>query len=448
VLVPPYQPFQLTWSCYTGSDTHLSWQFTGDTSVIAESVMVTGGAGTVNSGDSVPVTGRAVATINGPATFQLEVLAGRPAPANVQVGIAPLEFTGLTPSGPVLTDTGEQTVTLNWYAANVVVYTLDLNGITLTNPPAYGDRTCTVSVPPVTVPMPQSTFTYTLTAYGYGSNNEWVSIPQSVHVTPLTVALLPLGMSGPQWVPNPTGTPPEVQMVSLTFAAQNANSITITGPAPGQSVTLLPDATASPPLYLPAPTLPGPLLYGVTVTANGYFAPGVTYSAWRTFSPLTVQLGPLTASPRPSPSSGSPVSLTWTAANETGFIFDDSSSGTLTGLPAGQRQLTVNPRGETTYTLTAQGYPSGPALPYRAVTVTIKPLKEHKEVLDKLSPTTAEKHLRPKEDNPTIPAAGLPADDESELPEPDPAGPAGSQPGQQPFIGQDERPDAAPPARA
>ena len=428
VVVPPYQPFQLIWSCYTGWAPRLSWQFTGDTSVIAESVTVTDETGTVNSGDTVSDTGRAVATINGPATFQLTVPPRAPAPPSFLVGIAALKFTGLTASGPVLNSDpgagplGQQTVTLSWYAANVILFTLEQNGTVLPSPPSRDDRTCTVSLPLVTQPTGPVTFTYTLTAYGY-VDNTWTSIPHHVTVNPLTVALLNPSLSGPA-VTDSNGT----QTVTLAFQAQNATGISIAGPDPRVVQTLSPTATGLP-LNLPVPTLPGPLQYTVTVTANGYIAPGTSYSASYRFNPLAVQLTSFGPVPAKSPFPRTPVTLTWTADYPTGF--------TLTGEPnppASARNATVSPSVTKMYTLTAQGYPPGPALPSKTLWVTVA-----KEDSDKLLPIVEK--LRPKEDNPQIPGAALPADDESELSGPDPAEPAGGQPGQQPFIGQDERPD-------
>jgi hypothetical protein len=413
--VAPYQPFQLIWSCYQGWNHGFSWQLTGDS------------AGAPNDPDTVTVTGdtgldcgRAVLTTNRGATFTLTLPPDSQPLPGLPVNIAPVQFTGFTSTVPVWNpDTGDQTVTLTWIAANVVGFSLTENGSPLP-PPTYDQREYLLLLP-LSGPV-----TYTLTAYGYDKTGTAQAKipPQSVTVTPFPVSVSDFRVTGLQVVNAVTGQ----QRVTLGWQAQYASYFEYGGL--GHLGALGPSATSLElDLPLPPPST-GPVSYEVALVAQGYIdnVPGRTNVATTTVTPLPVQLYSFTASAY-EVRTHQHVILTWSAANATGFILEPGGS-----FPANATWTNVEVFSNITYTLTAQGYLSGPELPFKRVGIKT----QIKEVPDKLIPKE-----RTLPEISVIPGGVLPPGAGSE-PSP-PAAPGEQAGGQQAFIGPDERPDVGAP---
>jgi IPT/TIG domain len=409
--IPPYQPFQLIWSCYQGWNHGFGWQLTGDS------------AGAPSDPDTVTVTGdtsldcvRAIVTTNRGATFTLTLPPGSQALPGLPVNIAPVQLAGFTSTVPVWNpDTGEQTVTLTWVAANVAGFSLTQNGVPLP-PPTYDQREYPLSLP-LSGPV-----TYMLTAYGYDQNGTAErQIPQNVEVTPFPVSVSNFRVTDLQVINAITGQ----QRVTLGWQAQYAAYFEYGGA--GHLGILGPSATSLElDLPLPPPST-GPVSYEVVLVGRGYVdnIPGRTNEATTTITPYPVQLNSFTATVKEI-SHNEQATLTWSADYATGFTLEPGGS-----FPANATWTRVTVYSTTTYTLVAQGYPAGPELPHKTVRVKT----QIKENPDKLIP----KETILPESVPAIPGGPLPAGAGSE-PSP-PAALAEQAGGQQAFIGPDERPD-------
>ena len=254
-----------------------------------------------------------------------------------------------------------------------------------------------------------------LTAYGYDGNGApyaktlWHVIePLPAQVTSLTWANLRIT----NWA---TGQ----QTVTLSWTAFNATSFTITGP--GISVSA-PAGATSKDVNLPLPP-PGPTMFTLTLTANGYVIQGTSNTAVVDVYPFQLHL-PFIGASATQINLGESVRLTWGAEYATGFYLNGAP------FPANRTETFVKPKFSTEFIITAEGYRPGTALPTAAVTVDVL----GKEITDKRLPKE-DPRVQPR----LLPGGLLPEDAE-----PDPAEPVGAdgQPaGQQPFIGQDERPE-------
>jgi hypothetical protein len=169
-------------------------------------------------------------------------------------------------------------------------------------------------------------------------------------------------------------------------------------------------------------------MFALTLTANGYVIQGTNNTAVVDVYPFQLRPPFITASATQI-NLGESVRLNWGAEYATGYSLDGYP------LPANSTEMTLKPKFTTNSTLTAYGYWPGTTLPTASVTVDVL----GKEIVSK---DIVDKRL-PKED-PRVQPRLLPGGLLPEDAEPDPAEPVGAdgQPaGQQPFIGQDERPE-------
>lgn len=393
----PHQPFQLIWSCYQGWNRDLSWQFTGDSAHAPndpDTVSITG--------DTTSDCGRAIVSINRAVTFTLTLPPGTQTLANLPVSMAPVELTGFASTAPAWNpETGAQTVTLSWNAANVVGFSLTQNGTSLQQQPTYDQRDYELSLP-LSGPV-----TYALTAYGYDTTGTLATqITQSVTVTPNAVALSYFNVSLPNV--SPTGQ----QSVAVSWQVANATAVHVT--APTGDVTPGPPTGSTSVLLPPPGTPPQPAAYPVTLAADGFQS-----RSW-VEQVTPVQVGGLVFNVTPlSIMAGDTVALSWSATAATRFEVDGNYYSAST------RELAVKLWITTTLTLIAEGYTTGKQFPSSApvtVEVTSKG-KDHKDGKDKVHghEDPAPRVLPPR-----------PAD-------PVPAEPPGG--GKQPLITEHERPE-------
>ncbi len=419
-LAAPYQGFQLNWSSYTGSAPTLAWgpesaAATGDPG-IHEPVTVTVAGVSLGQGALPGVAGSAIAAIDGPTFFVLDYFANAsPDPVRIDLTkVAPLALTGFDLIGPTSAPDGSQSVILTWTAENATAFVVT-RGLLMLPALSHYVRRCEVVLPP------SEPYTWGLTAYGYDGNGApnaetlWHVIePLPAQVTSLTWGNLRIT----NWA---TGQ----QTVTLTWAAVNATSFTITGA--GNPVQV-PAGATSKDVNLPLPPPPGTTMFKLTLTANGYVIQGTNNTAVVDVYPFLLRPPGITASATQI-NQGESVQLTWGAEYATGYYLDGAP------FPANKTETFVKPKGTTEYVITAEGYWPGTALPTAHVTVDVL----GKEVVSK---DITDKRL-PKED-PRVQPRLLPGGLLPEDAEPDPAEPVGAdgQPaGQQPFIGQDERPE-------
>jgi hypothetical protein len=418
--VAPLQPFRLIWSCYDGSGPHLSWS--ADTNAVVSVIPETAIA-TINSSDPLPTTtGAAIASmttgsVSGPvsttATFQPgqdTAIGGSLDP--IIVNVSPLTVVSDFMAGQPVTDpaTGTQTVTFSWLLANATSFTI-------TQDTTQTNLAPTQSSCQLTLPMPLAVTTYTFTATGFGTHPPYT---KTVQVTPNAVSVTSFVVYGPYV--SPTGQ----QSVFVSWQAANATKILVT--AGYGVVTTGPLAGSTSVLLEPPPSPPQPAQYPVELVAEGFQPQLVKQQV----TPVQVRLLSFTASSL-AITRGDSVTLSWSATAATGF----SLAGDI--YPATTQQVTLSPKFTATYTLIAAGYTAGTQFPSSGpLTVTVSVPKDKEHGKESIGPV---EKLRPKEDNPRIPGAALPADDESELSGPDQAG-------QQPFIRPDERPGIVPPAQA
>ncbi len=412
--VAPYQGFQLNWSSYTGSAPTLAWgpesaAATGDPGIY-EPVTVTAAGVSLGQGALPGVAGSAIAAIDGPTFFVLEYFAdASPDPVRIDLTtMATLALTGFDHIGPTSAPDGSQSVILTWTAENATAFAVT-EGLLMLPALSHCVRRSEA------VLSSSEPYTWGLTAYGYDGNGApyaktlWHVIePLPAQVTSLTWANLRIT----NWA---TGQ----QTVTLSWTAFNATSFTITGP--GISVSA-PAGATSKDVNLPLPP-PGPTMFTLTLTANGYVIQGTSNTAVVDVYPFQLQL-PFIGASATQINLGESVRLTWGAEYATGFYLNGAP------FPANRTETFVKPKFSTEFIITAEGYWPGTALPTAAVTVDVL----GKEITDKRLPKE-DPRVQPR----LLPGGLLPEDAE-----PDPAEPVGAdgQPaGQQPFIGQDERPE-------
>lgn len=197
---------------------------------------------------------------------------------------------------------------------------------------------------------PTQTTTYTLTA-----NNARGPVTCAVTVQVQTVPA-PRVIS---FTANPT-TITEGQSATLTWNVENADTVDITGlgrVAAQGSQSVSPTTTTN--YVITAVNRTGQVQSNATVTVNP-----------RPVDPGNAPtLAACMASPATSPSPGTPVSISYTAANATAVSFSPAVPGATVSGP-----VSVSPTATTTYTITATG--SGNRTATCTVTVTVTPAGE------------------------------------------------------------------------
>jgi hypothetical protein len=402
--VPPWQPFTLNWSAFTGMGISMTWQPAPNGEVTVTSASSTGGS-PIQQNAPLGISGTVVATITAATTFYLDVTASDPplpaqVPLNqlaVQVSTDPVSLSNFTASSPQIIDaaTGQQAVTLSWNAQNAAAITITGSDGSSASP-AYNASSAEFTLPPWPV-------TYKITAQGYTPTG--VLPTESCTVTPLPLEFSDFAVSSPVVAEPATG----LQAVTLSWHAQNATGFRVTG-TDGSIVSLLANASSAL-LYLPMP--PVPVTY--TLTAEGYIS--ITETVLVT--PNRVGSLSISAHPQHVGTAGTPVTLYWGAVYATGFTLDDYGN-----FPPNVTQMAVKMYSTATFQITAQGFTAGGPEPTAAVTVTVPKLGKELMALEK-GPggheTPSPKGLSPGR-------GGAP---DTDLP-------SGSQ---QAFIGRDERPD-------
>jgi hypothetical protein len=402
--VPPWQPFTLNWSAFTGMGISMTWQPAPNGEVTVTSASSTGGS-PIQQNAPLGISGTVVATITAATTFYLDVTASDPplpaqVPLNqlaVQVSTDPVSLSNFTASSPQIIDaaTGQQAVTLSWNAQNAAAITITGSDGSSASP-AYNASSAEFTLPPWPV-------TYKITAQCYTPTG--VLPTESCTVTPLPLEFSDFAVSSPVVAEPATG----LQAVTLSWHAQNATGFRVTG-TDGSIVSLLANASSAL-LYLPMP--PVPVTY--TLTAEGYIS--ITETVLVT--PNRVGSLSISAHPQHVGTAGTPVTLYWGAVYATGFTLDDYGN-----FPPNVTQMAVKMYSTATFQITAQGFTAGGPEPTAAVTVTVPKLGKELMALEK-GPggheTPSPKGLSPGR-------GGAP---DTDLP-------SGSQ---QAFIGRDERPD-------
>lgn len=416
--VAPYQGFQLNWSSYTGSAPTLAWgpesaAATGDPG-IHEPVTVTVAGVSLGQGALPGVAGSAIAAIDGPTFFVLDYFANAsPDPVRIDLTkVAPLALTAFDHVGPTSAPDGSQSVILTWTAENATAFAVT-EGLLMLPPLSHCVRRSKV-VLPLSEP-----YTWGLTAYGYDGNGAPTAATLWHVIEPLPAQVISLTWGNLRITNWATGQ----QTVTLTWAAVNATSFTITGA--GNPVQV-PAGATSKDVNLPLP--PGPTMFTLTLTANGYVVQGTNNTEVVDVYPLQLR-PPFIGASATQIKLGESVRLTWGAEYATGFYLDGVQ------YPANSTGMTMKPKSSTEFVITAEGYWPGTALPTATVTVHV----QGKEVVSK---DIADKRVSKEE--PRVQPRLLPGGLLPEDAEPDPAEPVGAdgQPaGQQPFIGQDERPE-------
>lgn len=414
-LVAPYQGFQLNWSSYTESAPTLAWgpesaAATGDPG-IHEPVTVTVTGVSLGQGALPGAAGSAIAAIDGPTFFVLDYFANAsPDPVRIDLTkVAPLALTGFDHVGPTSAPDGSQSVILTWTAENATAFAVT-EGLRMLPALSHYVRRSEVVLPS------SEPYTWGITAYGYDANGAPTAATLWHVIEPLPAQVTSLTLGKPRVTDAATGQ----QTVTLSWTAVNATSFTITGP--GISVSAPASATSAD-VNLPLPPPPGTTMFTLTLTANGYVIPGTNNTAVVDVYPLQLQPPSIGASATQI-NLGESVTLSWGAEYATGFYLDGApfpANSTGTG--------PMKPKGTTEYVITAEGYWPGTALPTAHVTVGVFGKEVQKDITDKRLP------VQPR----LLPGGLLPEDAEPDPPEP--VGADGQPAGQQPFIGQDERPE-------
>jgi hypothetical protein len=415
--VPPWQPFTLNWSAFTGMGISMTWQPAPNGEVTVTSASSTGES-PIQQNTSLGISGTVLATITAATTFFLDVTASDPplqaqVPLNqlaVQVSTDPVSLSNFTASSPQIINaaTGQQAVTLSWNAQNAAAITITGSDGSSASP-AYN-----ASSAEFTLPLPLWPVTYTITAQGYTPTG--VLPTESCTVTPLPLEFSDFTASSPVVAEPATG----LQAVTLSWNAQHATGFRITG-TDGSTVSLLADASSAL-LHLPMP--PVPVTY--TVTAEGYIS--TTETALVT--PNRVGSLSISANPQHVGRAGTAVTLSWGAVYATGFtlvsysLSTNNEPYTVGNFPPNVTRLAVNMYSTASFQITAQGFTAGGPEPTAAVTVTVPKLTKELMALEK-GPAG---HETPS------PAGLSPGRGDA----PDTDLPSGSQ---QAFIGRDERPD-------
>jgi hypothetical protein len=237
--VAPNQPFQLIWSCYTGTGPTLQWSETENYPPVADTVKVTVGGQTFSTGQTIPITGSALVRSNAPVTFQLQVgTPGGPVPDPVTVGMEPFAFTQFTYALVAVPGNGTQSVVLMWTAQNATGFVLSGGGIAYLQLP-FDQR----SYPVPNLPVGSPTL-FELGAYGFGQQSSGNAEGPVSKYLPLTVTPVPVEITGfsirAQGIP-PSSTSITVrpyQAVTLNWSAYAATGYTLAALGPPQSLGL------------------------------------------------------------------------------------------------------------------------------------------------------------------------------------------------------------------
>ena len=420
--VPPWQPFTLNWSAFTGMGIAMTWQPASNVTVTSAS---SAGGSPIQQGAPLDISGTVVATITAATTFFLDVTAADPplpaqVPLNqlpVQVSTEPVSLSNFTASNPQIIDagTGQQAVTLSWSAQNAAAITITGDDGSSASP-AYNASSADFT-------LPLRPVTYTITAQG--NTPTGTPLTASCTVVPLPLEFGGFTASPPAVADSGTGQ----QAVTLSWYAQNATGFSITG-TDGSPVSLPANASSA---FLNLPMPPAPVTY--TITAEGYTPSGVLTTATVLVTPNPVGGLSISANPLHVSDSGTPVTLSWEAVNATGFTL----AGTLLSLTVDDPDFLVGnfppnvTRFATTvsttvrFQITAHGFTSGGPEPTAAVTVTAPKQEKDKEKDDLLEKQSKDHEIQ------TLPGTSTGESDAA-----NPGLPGGSQ---QAFITPDERPD-------
>jgi hypothetical protein len=240
--VAPNQPFQLIWSCYTGTGPTLQWTETENYAPIVDAVKVTVDGETFSSGGPIAVSGSALVSSNAPVTFQLQVgTPGGPVPDLVRVGMEPFAFTQFTSAQVAVAANGKQSVLLEWTAQNATGFVLNGGGISNLILP-FDQRSYPVPNPP-TAPSPLTAPTvFYLDAYGFGQQpggpvEQPVAQYRPCTVTPVPAAITSFTISALHIPPSSTSiTVDPYQAVTLNWSAHAATGYTLAALGPAQSL--------------------------------------------------------------------------------------------------------------------------------------------------------------------------------------------------------------------
>jgi hypothetical protein len=421
--VPPWQPFTLNWSAFTGMGISMTWQPAPDGEVTVTSASSAGSP--ILQGAPLDISGTVIAAITAATTFFLDVTAADPPlPAQValnqlavQVSTEPVSLSNFTASNPQIIDavTGQQAVTLSWNAQNAAAITITGDDGSSASP-AYNASSADFT-------LPLRPVTYTITAQG--NTPTGTPLTASCTVVPLPLEFGDFAAGPPAVAESATGQ----QAVTLSWNAQNATGFSITG-TDGSAFSLAANASSAW-LYLPMP--PAPVTY--TITAEGYTPTGVLPTAAVLVTPNLVGGLSISANPQRVARAGTPVTLSWEAANATGFTIvgilirlgESDPEYTVGNFPPNVTRFGTTVSTTVIFQITASGFTAGGPDPTAAVTVTAPKVGKEKDKEDLLEKQS--KDIEPQ----TLP--GLSA---GESDAPDPGLPGGSQ---RAFIEPDERPD-------
>jgi hypothetical protein len=252
VTVSPYFGFTLSWTCYDGTNPTLTWQTTGDVSVVS------GSGATITQGARVSLSDTAAVTISAETLFTLHVSPGVPPPP-VQVSVLPVTLSNFTSSNLQVvpgSGDGQQTAILTWTAQNATKFT-----ITGSDGSNSGNLDYSRTSYPVNLPNPPVPVTYTITAYGYAPGVPQPSLQQTV---------VPIPVHGLQFFVSP-GQVIQGSAVNLTWSAAAATGFTVSYPGTSISLPANVQATTQFAWFYPSTTY--------TITAHGYTGGGAEPSA-------------------------------------------------------------------------------------------------------------------------------------------------------------------------
>jgi hypothetical protein len=369
-LDPPDNQLTLTWSTVGAATCQLDWDQQDTTVVVYNGQQV-----------SAPWTAPPQVTAQAPVTAtlfqdtQFTLSAGGAAPVTAQqtVQLSPVSF---TPS--VVTVPPWQQFTLNWSAFTGMGISMTWQpapNVTVASASSAGASPIQQGAPldiygTVVATIPAAT-TFFLDVTGADPPlPAQVPLNQlAVQVSTEPVSLSNFAASGPQIIDAATGQ----QAVTLSWTAQNAAAITITGD----------DGSSASPAYNASSadfTLPLPLRpVTYTITAQGNTPTGTPLTASCTVVPLPLEFGGFTAGPpavADSATGQQAVTLSWYAQNATGFSIT-GTDGSAVRPPANAASALLYlpmPAVPVTYAITPEGYTPSGVLTTETVLVTPNPV--------------------------------------------------------------------------